>query len=173
MIKPDNLRAHLQAAIPELARNPQNLRMAVEKGYVTSTGTVSAEGKVAFLYVYTLNVLLLDFTGADAPFLAIIRWLAVNERELLQSWVNGKQGLPFQVDVLDSGKVDLEIEIPLTERVIAAPGDCGGVNFTHPAEPRLDPGFGPFPDQDVFGWPFKSATANGAAVPPPPPSDND
>ena len=164
MIKPANLRACLEAAIPELVRDPQRLRLTVEKGFVTSTGAVSATGAVSFLYNYTLTALLLDFDGADAPFLAIVRWLAVNERELLQSWVGGKQGLPLQVDILDAGKVDLEIEIPLTERVICTPAAGGGVTFVHPTEPAFDPGFGPFPEHDSFGWPFESATANGAAV---------
>lgn len=57
--KPQSLRAHLLAAIPELCRDPDRILIFVDEGAVRST---MANG-LSFEYVYTLTMILTDYAG--------------------------------------------------------------------------------------------------------------
>lgn len=135
MKKPESLRAHLLAAIPELKRNPDRLLVFVDSGSMRST---AAPG-LSFEYSYTLNLILTDFSGSpDAVAVPLFAWVLVNQRELMENLEKGKDAIKFEADILDNSKVDLSITLPLTERVIVKRLDDGKLHVSHPPEPQLD-----------------------------------
>ncbi len=69
----------------------------------------------------------------------LLAWLMVNQHELLANLEKGKDAIKFEADILDNSKVDLSIEIPLTERVIVKKQDNGTLQVSHPDEPQLEP----------------------------------
>lgn len=136
MNKPDSLRNHLLAAVPELRNNPQCLLVFIDNGTVRSTAAVG----LSFEYAYTLNVILTDFAGhPDALMISMLAWLLINQHELLANQEKGKEAIRFEADVLDNSKVDLSIKLPLTERVIVKKQDDGTLQVRHPDEPQLEP----------------------------------
>ncbi len=136
MNKPNSLRAHLLAAVPELHKNPDRLLVFIDNGTIRST---AAHG-LSFEYSYTLNVILTDFAGhPDAVAIPLLAWVMVNQHELLANQEKGKTAIAFEADVLDNSKVDLSIKLPLTERVIVKKQAAGALDVTHPDEPQLEP----------------------------------
>ncbi|MBH3353971.1 phage tail protein [Pseudomonas stutzeri] len=136
MNKPNSLRAHLLAAVPELHKNPDRLLVFIDNGTIRST---AAHG-LSFEYSYTLNVILTDFAGhPDAVAIPLLAWVMVNQHELLANLEKGKTAIAFEADVLDNSKVDLSIKLPLTERVVVKKQATGALDVTHPAEPQLEP----------------------------------
>ena len=82
MLKPGSLRAHLTAALPELARDPEKLVVLARAGRTICTGTAS----LSFEYAYTLQVIVLDYAGhADAVVVPLLAWVARNQPELLDN----------------------------------------------------------------------------------------
>jgi hypothetical protein len=135
MNKPESLRAHLIAAVPELKRNPDRLLTFVDNGSMRST---AAPG-LSFEYSYTLNLILTDFAGhPDAIAIPLFAWVLVNQRELMENLEKGRDAIKFEADILDNSKVDLSITLPLTERVIVKRLDDGTLQVSHPAEPVVD-----------------------------------
>lgn len=131
MNKPDSLRAHLLAAVPDLARNPDRLLVFIDNGKVRCTAATS----LSFEYEYSLQLILTDFAGhPDTVMLPILGWLRVNQSELLANLDKSKEGLKFEVDVLDGSKVDMSISLPLTERVVVTLNDQGKYDVSHPAD---------------------------------------
>lgn len=145
MNKPDQLRAYLTARIPDLKREPERLKMFIDEGRIVSTASTRGAG---MRYDYTLNLLLLDWAEhPDILLWPMLAWLTTHEPALVLSWARGgkESGVPFEADILDSGKVDLSLKIPLSELVVAVPaGD--GVNLQHQPEPGEQEHFGPFAD---------------------------
>lgn len=136
MNKPDSLRNHLLAAVPELRVDPDRLLVFIDNGTVRSTAAVG----LSFEYAYTLNVILTDFAGhPDALMIPLLAWLLVNQHELLANQEKGKEAIKFEADILDDSKVDLSIALPLTERVIVKKQDDGTLQVRHPDEPQLEP----------------------------------
>lgn len=136
MNKPNSLKAHLLAAVPELANSPDRLLVFIDNG---SARTTVAPG-LSFEYSYTLNVILTEFAGhPDAVFIPLLAWLMVNQNELLANQDKGKDAISFEADVIDNSKVDLSIKLPLTERVIVKRLPDGNLEVTHPDEPQLTP----------------------------------
>lgn len=136
MNKPESLRDHLLAAIPELRRNPDRLLVFVDNGSMRST---AAPG-LSFEYSYTLNIILTDFAGhPDAIAIPLFAWVLVNQRELMENLEKGRDAIKFDADILDNSKVDLSITLPLTERVIVKRLDDGTLQVEHPQEPQLEP----------------------------------
>jgi hypothetical protein len=136
MNKPDSLRNHLLAAVPELRNNPDCLLVFIDNGTVRSTAAVG----LSFEYAYTLNVILTDFAGhPDALMIPLLAWLMVNQHELIANLEKGKEAISFEADVLDNSKVDLSIKLALTERVIVKKQDDGTLQVSHPDEPQLEP----------------------------------
>jgi len=135
MNKPESLRAHLVAAVPELKRNPDRLLTFVDNGSMRST---AAPG-LSFEYSYTLNIILTDFAGhPDAVAIPLFAWVLLNQRELMENLEKGRDAIKFEADILDNSKVDLSITLPLTERVIVKRMGNGTLQVNHPAEPVVD-----------------------------------
>lgn len=144
MLKLNSLRTALEAAMPELAVDPNRLTLRIEKGRIASTGVpqpvAPATDTVAgFEYRYTLAVVLLDFAGnPDLVFATTLVWLVTNQPEILDRYYAGAQdgGISFDVDHLDENKIDLEVRLDLVEAVdVTAAGDAAWT-FTHRAEPK-------------------------------------
>lgn len=114
MKKPTSLRAALTAALPDLAANPEKLHIFVDEGRVIATG-----GKtLSFEYQYTVTLIVVDFSGsADAITVPVLAWLRVNQPELFFSPDHRHDGFKFEADILNHSTVDLQIKLPLTERV--------------------------------------------------------
>lgn len=134
MLKPDSLRAYLQAGHPFLKKDPDRLLVRVEDG--SAVGAYGAG--LNFEWRYTVKLTLLDFSGDRAVLFALIfAWIGRHQRELLQNRDLAEKAVTFQADILDSTTADLEISIPLTEGVIASQGE-GGFELTprpeHPEE---------------------------------------
>lgn len=134
MIKPDSLRAHLTAALPELKRDPDKLLVFVDRGSLVST---LAPG-LSFEYRYTLNLILTDYAGhPDAVMVPLLVWLATHQPELLAN-PSLREQIAFEADLLANDKVDLDIKLPLTERVGVHPRAGSGYDVEHYPEPQLE-----------------------------------
>lgn len=135
MNKPNSLREHLLSAVPDLATNPDRLLTFIDKGKVRCT----AAPTLSFEYEYSLQLILTDFAGhPDTVMLPILGWVRVNQAELLVNLDKSKDGLKFEVDILDGSKVDMAITLPLTERVLVKLNDQGKYDVSHPAEKGYD-----------------------------------
>lgn len=141
MKKPNSLREHLLASLPQLKQNPDRLLIFVDNGKIRAT---SAPG-LSFEYEYQLNVIITEFAGSpNAVSVPLLAWLQVNQSELLANLAKSKEGIPFEVDVLDGSTVDMSLSLPLTERVIVKQQPDGTFTITHPQEPQLSD-LPPFP----------------------------
>lgn len=135
MIKPAGLREHLTAALPDLRRDPERLLVFIDEGSVVST----AAAGLSFEYRYTLNLILTDYAGhPDAVMVPLLVWLARHQPELLAN-PSLREQISFKADVLANDKVDLDIKVPLTERVGVKPREGGGYNVEHYPEPLFEP----------------------------------
>ncbi|MFA9487178.1 MULTISPECIES: phage tail protein [unclassified Moraxella] len=131
MKKPNQLRTHLLASLPELAKNPDRLLIFVDEGRMVNT---LANG-LSFEYRYTLNVIITDFSeDMAAVAVALYAWLREHQSELMANLDKAKDGVKFVADILDNRKVDLSITLPLTERVIVKETD-GKAVISYPPEP--------------------------------------
>lgn len=136
MNKPDSLRAHLLTAVPDLAHNPDRLLMFIDNGKVRCT----AASSLSFEYSYSLQVILTDFAGhPDSVMLPLLGWLRIHQSELLVNLDKAADGVQFEADILDAGKVDLSLNLPLTERVVVKGTPETGFEVSHPAEPGYTP----------------------------------
>ena len=136
MNKPDSLRSHLLASIPELTHNPERLLLFIDNGKIRST----AAAGLSFEYSYSLNLIFTDYAGhADAIAVPLLAWLREHQPELLANHDRGKDAITFEADRLDNSKVDLAITLPLTERVIVQRHREGRLELQHPDEPPLTP----------------------------------
>lgn len=133
MKKPDSLRAAIVAAMPALDQDPDRFLVFVKTGKLVSRWGADP----SFEYRYTLVIGLLDFPGdPNLLFLSIQQWLQVNQADIL---VPGRDddAFDFAADILDSGKADIRVEIPLTESVIVTIGEDGQPSFDYLAEPTM------------------------------------
>ncbi|WP_151825908.1 phage tail protein [Acinetobacter junii] len=132
MKKPDSLKKHLLSAIPELRRDPDRILIFVDEGAVRST---LANG-LSFEYVYTLTMILTDYAGdLAAVSIPVLDWVRINQSELMANTDKVKSGIKFEAEILANDKVDLAIQIPLTERVIVKQ-TSEGLNVDYPDEPQ-------------------------------------
>lgn len=135
MNKPESLRAHLLATVPELERNPDRLLVFIDDGSIRCT----AARTLSWEYAYRLQLILTDYAGhPDAVTLPLLGWLRVHQPELLANVDKAHEGIHFEADILANDKVDLAITLPLTERVVVGRDANGTTTLTHPAEPQLD-----------------------------------
>ncbi len=132
MNKPNSLREHLLTKVAGLKKNPDRLLVFIDAGNVRCT---AAKG-LSFEYTYTLQVMLTDYAGhPDNVFIPVLEWLRLNQPDLLTNLERGKDAIGFEADILDGGKVDMALTLPLTENVIVKRLDDGTLDISHPAEP--------------------------------------
>ena len=133
MRKPDSLRQALETAIPDLARNPQQLKIWLDNGRVQSFGR---GGPMAIGYRYKLSLMVLDFAASEPHtlFAAIVAWLAIEQPDVLLRPLDPDSGITFEIEVLDDNKVDVLITLQLDESAAS----CGNGAIGILAEPMLD-----------------------------------
>lgn len=135
MLKPASLRAAIEAALPDLKRNPDRLLVFIDEGTIRCTAAAS----LSFEYGYTLKVIVTDYAQhADTIMVPLLAWIATNQPELLANPDRQRDGIRFEADLLDKGKMDLALSIQLTERVVVRPMEGGGYTAEHVPEPPLD-----------------------------------
>lgn len=144
MLKPQSLHKHLLAAVPEFRRDPDKLTINAREGRIVCT----AAGGLSFEYVYTLNVIALDYAAhADAVIVPLLAWLREHQIELFENNDKREKSIRFEVDQLNRSAVDLSIEIDLTERVIVRPVPASGETPPAGGEQRFDVVHVPEPDR--------------------------
>ena len=132
MQKPQKLREFLENAIPEFKRNPDQLLIFVEGGNICST---LAQG-LSFQYKYTLSIVCPDYADEVAKIaIPLLEWIRMNQSELLANFDKVEDAIKFNVDVIDNSKVDLVIELPLTERTVVKK-EGNQLKITYPEEPQ-------------------------------------
>ena len=138
MNKPNNLKQHLLAAVPELRSNPDKLLIFIDQERIRSTTAPN----LSFEYGYTLNIILTDFAGhPDAITVPLLAWMKINQPDLMQNLEKAKDAIQFEADILANDLVDLSITLPLTERVIVKPAEGGTHTIEHVGEPQLEESF--------------------------------
>jgi hypothetical protein len=140
--KPEDLRRHLEANVPEFKEHPDKLHVFIEKGSVSCR----IGGGISFMYRYTLSLLVTDYSRhADTLFIPINAWLVQNQPDLLQNPDKLAHGYRFEAEILDHTTADISIELDLTESVVVTQ-ENGRYQAEHLAEPIL-------PDLDgPTGW---------------------
>jgi hypothetical protein len=135
MDKATSVRAALNNAFPEFVTDPNRLKVFADKGKIVA----SLARTDSFDYQYTLNVIVLDFTGdADKVFLAMVKWMRANQPDALLNVDARDDAIGFEADFNDDTSVDLSITLKLTESVVENPDGT----TTHVAEPQPDYGLG-------------------------------
>ncbi|NBW10488.1 MAG: phage tail protein [Caulobacteraceae bacterium] len=137
MRKLDSLRAWLAGAIPDLKADTSRLQVFLDKGSIRSTGVRAASGAYGFEKAFTATLILTDFAGDDdAVFFALVAWAQANQPNLLENYDKNRPGsFTFEADILSADKVDLQIQLELTENVVATPRQGDGFNLAFPPEP--------------------------------------
>jgi hypothetical protein len=123
MRKLDSLRAWLAGVIPDLKADASRLQVFLDKGSIRSTGVAASSGVFGFEKTFTATLILTDFAGDDdAVFFALVAWVKRNQPNLLENYDKNRPGiLTFEADILSADKVDLQIQLELTENVLATP----------------------------------------------------
>ncbi len=135
MYKPDSLRQHLTTALPELARDPDQLLVYIDQGSVVA----SLAPGLSWEYRYALTLVACDFAGdPDALFAPLVDWLRVHQPDAVANNQLAEGLVRFEADILANDKVDLAITLQLTERAICKPREGGGYDIAHPPEPQLE-----------------------------------
>jgi hypothetical protein len=165
MRKPAAIRALLTAHLPDLARDPERLRMWIDKGQVRTRQTSSFSFEVA----YTLNIVVLDWT--DPPvilFVLLNDWLRRYQPDLVAS--QAADGYAFEADIMTNSALDLSIDLALTEAVTAVRREDGGWDMQIVEEPESFPddfaASPPVPLKEIW---WKDARLIPEPDPPPPP----
>ena len=128
MRKIDTLRAAILAKLPELKRDPDRVRMWIERGSAKSTQT---EGR-GLVSAFQLNVLIVEMASdMHILFLAVFEWMRVNQPSLMMP---GSEAIGFDADILDNSTADVLLQIQLDQAVGATPDGKGGYNLEYRAE---------------------------------------
>lgn len=140
MNKAADLRRHLSESVPQLAANPEKLKIYIDRGAIASRHG----GGLSFEYRYDLTIGIEDFTAhADTLVIPLLAWIAVQQPAILLAAESIDKALTFKAELVDHDKADLEITLPLTEAVIVAARPDGGYLATHIPEPPLPDVGGP------------------------------
>lgn len=115
MYKPKSLRKALTDAVPDLARNPEMMRIFIDNGKLASTLAAS----LSFENQYTLNVVVTDFTGDIELLLVPIQaWLRIHQADIMTTDEGRKKGFTYFADINDNDSADISISLMLAERTI-------------------------------------------------------
>jgi P2 phage tail completion protein R (GpR). len=138
MRKLNSLRTAITAALPELARSPEMLRVWIERG----TGRCHGTRTESFAFAFQANVLIAEMSS-DIAVLghAVFRWLRIHQPELLAP---GAEGFAFDADILDNGSADVLLQLQLSENVTVAQQPQGGysMHYLAEADPLFDDDLG-------------------------------
>ncbi|MGU9867171.1 phage tail protein [Kluyvera ascorbata] len=115
MYKPKSLRKALTDAVPDLARNPEMMRIFIDNGKLASTLAAS----LSFENQYTLNVVVTDFTGDIELLLVPVQaWLRIHQADIMTTDEGRKKGFTYFADINSNDSADISISLMLTERTI-------------------------------------------------------
>ncbi|MGO3413245.1 MAG: phage tail protein [Kluyvera intermedia] len=115
MYKPKSLRKALTDAVPDLARNPEMMRIFIDNGKLASTLATS----LSFENQYTLNVVVTDFTGdIELLLVPINAWLRIHQADIMTTDEGRKKGFTYFADINNGDSIDISISLMLTERTI-------------------------------------------------------
>lgn len=124
MIKLQSLRRHLLKAVPELARNPEQLHTFVNDGKVKF-----ARGEhLSHQYSVDAQILITDYSGSlDTVMIPLLQWLNHYQPDLVED-----EAIQLEAEILNNHSWDLALTVRLTERVVAKV-DCetGSINAEH------------------------------------------
>ena len=116
MYKPKSLRKALTDAVPDLARNPEMMRIFIDNGKLASTLATS----LSFENQYTLNVVVTDFTGDIELLLVPIQaWLRIHQADIMTTDEGRKKGFTYFADINSNDSADISISLMLTERTLS------------------------------------------------------
>lgn len=123
MKKPSTLREHLLLRTPWLNNDPTRLAIFVENGHIVAKGggaAFTAKTPLCYEHQYRLTLVVLEFPGDPEEInIPVLEWLSTNQPDLLHNAEWQKNGIAFQSEVIDKGKVDYSLSLELTERIIA------------------------------------------------------
>ncbi|KQM21951.1 phage tail protein [Novosphingobium sp. Leaf2] len=129
MRKIDTLKVAILTALPELAKDPDRLRLWIERGSARSTQTAGRGLTMAF----QLNVLVVEMASDIAVlFLAVFEWARANQPDLMMP---AKDAINFDADILDNATADVLIQLQLDQAISATPGAAGGYAIEYRNEP--------------------------------------
>ncbi|WP_406705254.1 phage tail protein [Sodalis sp.] len=141
MLKARLMRDIITATTPWFRQHPEGMEVYVTRGKVIATGTAA----ISFLYEYELNVLVLGYPGdLDGVTLPLLAWAGRHQPDLLFNPDRHRDGIAFDVDILDDDTVDVLFVIKATERVRVS-NDAGQQVIEHLDEPSAAPNI-------VSGW---------------------
>lgn len=147
MKKPLTLRRHLEASVPHLKRHPDKLSVWIDQGSVAS----KLGRGLSFEWRYTLTLLFTDFVDSpDTLVVPLLAWIAQNQYDLLTDPEKRARALTFESEVIDHDKIDIQIKLQLSERVIVT-ATAGVWTCEHVDEPPLPETDGP------TGWTLYAA----------------
>ena len=121
MKKADDLRAHLVRHLPDLARDPERLRIFTEKARVRPTQAPAPH----FLLEYDLQLVIIDMSyNVLAVFILINEWLRRYQPDVIAS--HKAAGYNFEAEIMTNSTADLMITLPLTEVIHTERREGGG-----------------------------------------------
>lgn len=146
MKKPHHLREYLLKAIPDLSPDQDRLLIFTNNGSLCSTLATS----YSFEMKYTLDLIITDYAGdIDVIGVVLFTWIAEHQSELMANLGKGKEAITFEAELIDNSKYDINLKIPLTERVIVKKNDEGKLVLSYPKEPEYTE-FGPSTEFNVL-----------------------
>lgn len=135
MKKPESLRAKLTAAFPELADDPNRLRMWIEKG---SLRHHMAPGSHNFAVHYTLTVVVEEWSyPAVMLWVLVLDWLRIQQPDLVVP--ANEDGVAFEADILTTESSHISFDLPLREAIGVTRREDGGFDMEY--VPELNPLF--------------------------------
>ncbi|MFK0666573.1 phage tail protein [Aeromonas salmonicida] len=135
MEKPKQIREVLQKCVPLLRQNPDHMMIFVDKGKLVATGAAS----LSFEYQYELTIIVADFAqNVNTVMVPLLAWIRQYQPELMMNSDKRENAMRFEVEIQNNETCDIEIKLPLTERVKVWK-DEQGLHFEHLPEPPEDP----------------------------------
>jgi P2 phage tail completion protein R (GpR) len=132
MRKPDNLRAWLLRAVPELAAQPDRLHIFVQKGRVER----HRGNNLSYKQLYDLILIVEDWgLSSDRIMVPLLAWL---DREQPDIFHGSDPGFAFEMDILDNKTADIECTLPLSEHAVVVEQPDGGWTVAWQDEPKLN-----------------------------------
>lgn len=133
MRKANELREYLTRHNRFLSENPDRLHVFVEQGNILCT----ASRNLSHEYRFNLIIVVTDYAGStDALMLPLLAWIRIKQPELLANKERRENAISFEVELLNHDTADVEIKLPLTERVVVrASPDGGSLTADHVDEP--------------------------------------